>query len=133
MDLRPDRGRQLGARGLRAAGRSVIPRSLLRADRRRIGQPMTTELPERRRTEAGAAFAAYLDFDDVLRRVLPYAAEAAGAEATSLLLHDGVPAELVVAATAGPAGDSSRGRRFADSGGIAGAVLASARPRLVPD
>ena len=94
---------------------------------------MTTELPERRRTEAGAAFAAYLDFDDVLRRVLPYAAEAAGAEATSLLLHDGVPAELVVAATAGPAGDSSRGRRFADSGGIAGTVLASARPRLVPD
>jgi transcriptional regulator with GAF, ATPase, and Fis domain len=95
---------------------------------------MATDPPERRRlTEAGAAFTAYLDFDEVLRRVLPYAAEAAGAEAACLFLHDGEPAELVVAAAGGPAGESSRGRRFADAEGTAGAVLQSARPHLVAD
>jgi transcriptional regulator with GAF, ATPase, and Fis domain len=83
--------------------------------------------------EAGAAFTAYLDLDDALRRVLPHAAESAAAEASSVLLHDPETHELVVVAASGPAGESMRGRRFADTSGVAGTVLRSDQPCLVPD
>ena len=95
---------------------------------------MAADPPERRRlTEAGAAFTAYLDLDDALRRVLPHAAESAGAEASSVLLHDPETRELVVVAASGPAGESMRGRRFADTSGVAGTVLRSDQPCLVPE
>ena len=90
--------------------------------------------PERRRLmEAGAAFTAWLDLDDALRRALPYAAESAGAEASSVLLHDRESHELVVAAANGPSGETMRGRRFPDDSGVAGAVLQSDRSCVVPD
>ncbi len=82
--------------------------------------------------EAGAVFTAYMDLDEVLRQVLPYAAESAGAEWSAVLLHDPEAGELVVAA-AGGAGAFVRGRRFADSEGIAGAVLKSGQARIVAD
>jgi Nif-specific regulatory protein len=95
---------------------------------------MAADPPDRRRLmEAGAAFTAYLDLDDALRRVLPHAAESAGAEASSVLLHDPETRELVVVAASGPTGESMRGRRFADASGVAGTVLRSDQPCLVPD
>ena len=51
--------------------------------------------------EAGAAFTAYMDLDDVLRQVLPYAAESANAEWSAVMLHDPEAHELVVAAAGG--------------------------------
>ena len=86
----------------------------------------------RRLTEASANLTAYLDLDDVLRRALPYAADSAGAEATSLLLHDAEAHELVVAAASGRAGEQMRGQRFPDGKGTAGAVLRSGQPCIVP-
>jgi transcriptional regulator with GAF, ATPase, and Fis domain len=95
---------------------------------------MAPDPPERRRLmAAGAALTAYLDLDDALRRVLPYAAEAAGAEAATVLLHDRDAHELVVGAAAGPSGEAMRGRRFPDDSGVAGAVLRTGEPCLVPD
>ncbi|HVR69731.1 MAG TPA: sigma-54-dependent Fis family transcriptional regulator [Vicinamibacteria bacterium] len=95
---------------------------------------MAADPPERRRLmEAGAAFTAYLDLEDTLRRVLSYAAESAGAEASAILLHDREARELVVAAASGPGGAAMRGRRFADASGLAGAVLRSEQPCLAPD
>ena len=87
----------------------------------------------RRLMEAGAAFAAYMDLDDVLRQVLPYAAESASAEWSAVLLHDPEARELVVAAAGGSAADIVRGRRFSDADGIAGAVMKSGQPRIVGD
>ena len=86
----------------------------------------------RRLIEVGAAFTSYMDLDDVLRRVLPYAAEAAGAEWSCVMLHDPEAHELVLAAAGGPA-EHLRGTRLPDSAGVAGAVLASGRPRILPD
>jgi Nif-specific regulatory protein len=86
----------------------------------------------RRLMEAGAAFTAYMDLDDVLRQVLPYAAESANAEWSAVILHDPEAHELVVAA-AGGSGASVRGRRFPDTDGIAGSVLKSGNPRIVGD
>ena len=82
---------------------------------------------------AGAALTAYLDLDDALRRVLPYAADAAGAEAATVLLHDRDAHELVVGAADGPSGEATRGQRFPDSSGVAGAVLRTGEPCVVPD
>jgi Nif-specific regulatory protein len=87
----------------------------------------------RRLMEAGAAFTAYLDLDDVLRHVLPYAAESAGAEWCAVMLHDPEAHELVVAAAGGSGAGQARGRRFADTEGVAGAVLKSGQPRIVSD
>src|SRR5258707_10859459 len=42
----------------------------------------------RRLMEAGAAFTAYMDLHDVLRQVLPYAAESPNAEWSAVMLHD---------------------------------------------
>jgi GAF domain-containing protein len=86
----------------------------------------------RRLMEAGAAFTAYMDLDDVLRQVLPYAAESANAEWSAVMLHDPEAHELVVAAAGGSA-SSVRGRRFPDTDGIAGSVLKSGNPRIVTD
>ena len=83
--------------------------------------------------EAGAAFTAYMDLDDVLRQVLPYAAESANAEWSAVILHDPEAHELVVAAAGGSAASSVRGRRFPDTDGIAGSVLKSGNPRIVGD
>jgi transcriptional regulator with GAF, ATPase, and Fis domain len=95
---------------------------------------MAPDPPERRRLmEAGAALTAYLDLDETLRRALPYAAESAGAQACSVLLHDRQASELVVAAASGPAGESTRGRRFPDGSGLAGAALRSQAPCVVPE
>jgi transcriptional regulator with GAF, ATPase, and Fis domain len=82
--------------------------------------------------DAGASLAAYLDVDDVLRRVLEYAAESAGAAASAVLLHDAEKGELVVAGAGGPAGGACRGRRYPETSGVAGAVLLSGRPLAVP-
>jgi Nif-specific regulatory protein len=87
----------------------------------------------RRLMEAGAAFTAYMDLDDVLRQVLPYAAESANAEWSAVMLHDPEAHELVVAAAGGSAATSVRGRRFPDTDGIAGSVLKSGTPRIVGD
>jgi transcriptional regulator with GAF, ATPase, and Fis domain len=94
---------------------------------------MATDAREwRRLMEAGATVTAYMDLDEVLRRVLAYATESAKAEWSSVILHDGDAHELVVVAGGG-AGGQARGRRFPDSAGIAGAVLRSGHPRLVSD
>jgi GAF domain-containing protein len=82
----------------------------------------------RRLMEAGAAFTSYMDLDDVLRQVLPYAAESANAEWSAVILHDPEAHELVVAAAGGSAASSVRGRRFPDTDGIAGSVLKSGNP-----
>jgi Nif-specific regulatory protein len=87
----------------------------------------------RRLMEAGAAFTAYMDLDDVLRQVLPYAAESANAEWSAVMLHDPEAHELVVAAAGGSAAAQVRGRRFPDTEGIAGSVLKSGQPRIVAD
>jgi transcriptional regulator with GAF, ATPase, and Fis domain len=87
----------------------------------------------RRLMEAGAAFTAYMDLDDVLRQVLPYAAESAHAEWSAVVLHDAEARELVVAAAGGSAAGQVRGRRFPDDEGIAGSVLRSGQPRIVAD
>ncbi len=87
----------------------------------------------RRLMEAGAVFAAYMDLDDVLRQVLPYAAESASAEWTAVMLHDPEAGELVVAAANGSGADQVRGRRFPEGDGIAGAVMKSGQPRIVAD
>ena len=63
----------------------------------------------RRLMEAGAAFTAYMDLDDVLRQVLPYAAESANAEWSAVMLHDPAAHELVVAAAGGSAAGRSGG------------------------
>ena len=78
-----------------------------------------------------AAVAAFLDLDELLRRVATYASESAGTEASSILLHDAETQEFVVAATGGPAGEAMRGRRFPDSSGVAGAVLKSGQPCIL--
>ena len=62
----------------------------------------------RRLMEAGAAFTAYMDLDDVLRQVLPYAAESANAEWSAVILHGPEAHELVVAAAGGSAAASVR-------------------------
>jgi hypothetical protein len=87
---------------------------------------MTTNAREwRALMEAGATVAAYMDLDEVLRHVLPYAATSAKAEWGCVILHDVDAHEFVVAAAAGPLGESLRGWRFSDTSGTAGAVLAS--------
>ena len=86
----------------------------------------------RRLMEAGATFTSFMDLDEVLRQVLPYAAESARAEWSLVILHDPEARELVVAA-AGPAGTQARGRRFPDTAGLAGAVLRSGQPQIVAD
>jgi len=87
----------------------------------------------RRLLEAGAVLTAYLDFEEVLRRALPLAAEAAGAESASVILHDGGSRELVIAAASGPHGERIRSMRFPETAGIAGAVLRTGQPRIVAD
>jgi transcriptional regulator with GAF, ATPase, and Fis domain len=82
---------------------------------------------------AGAALTAYLDLDDALRRMLPHAVEAAGAEGATVLLHDRDAHELVVGATDAPGGEAVRGQRFPDTSGVAGAVMRTGEPCLVPD
>ena len=92
---------------------------------------MPTNPQLRRLIDAGAVFAAYMDLDDVLRQVLPYAAQSANAEWSSVMLHDPEARELVVAAVGGAAADHVRGRRFADTDGIAGAIFKSGQPGIV--
>src|SRR5438874_12172890 len=87
----------------------------------------------RRLMEAGATFTAFMDLDEVLRQVLPYAAESAHAEWSRVILHDPEARELVVAAASGATGSQARGGRFPDTSGIAGAVLRSGQPRIVAD
>lgn len=94
---------------------------------------MTTDRREWRHiVDAGATLTAYIDLDEVLRRVLQFAAESAGAEGSAVILHDAETHELVVAAAGGPAGQQARGRRFPDTAGIAGTVLQSGQPCIVP-
>ena len=81
----------------------------------------------RRTANAGAALTAFLDLDDLLRRALGYACESAGTRGSRILLHDPETHEFVVAAAT--EGDT-RGRRFADRGGVAGAVLASSKAQV---
>jgi len=83
--------------------------------------------------EAGALFAAFMDLDEVLRQALPYSAGAARAERSRVLLHDAAAGELVVAAAGGAGGEQTRGQRFPDSSGVAGAVLRSGEPRIVAE
>jgi transcriptional regulator with GAF, ATPase, and Fis domain len=94
---------------------------------------MTQGADWRRLLEAGAMLTAYLDLEDVLRSVLPLAAEAANAQGSSVILHDADAGELVIAAASGPHGSQVRGLRFPESAGIAGAVFGTGQPRLVFD
>jgi two-component system response regulator HydG len=82
--------------------------------------------------EADATFTAYIDVDEVLRRSLAHAAEAAGARAACIVLHDAEASQLVVAMAWGPGGERARGLRVADDVGIAGAVLRSRQALVVP-
>jgi transcriptional regulator with GAF, ATPase, and Fis domain len=84
-------------------------------------------------TEPGTNVAAFLDFDEMLRRVVSYVSESSGTEGSSILLHDAGSGELVVAVASGPRADDMRGRRFPDTSGVAGAVLRSGQPRIVAD
>jgi Nif-specific regulatory protein len=88
-------------------------------------------MPTNPQMQAGGVFASYLDLDDVLRQVLPYAAESANAEWSSVILHDPEAHELVVAAVGGAPADYVRGRRFSETDGIAGAIFKSGQPRIV--
>ena len=84
------------------------------------------------RLPAGAALAAFLDLDDLLRRAVTYAAEASAAETVRLLLHDPGPHEFVLAAVVGaPDDEQRRGHRSAETADLAGAVLKSGQPQLV--
>jgi transcriptional regulator with GAF, ATPase, and Fis domain len=87
----------------------------------------------RQLTDAGTYVAAFLDFEDMLRRVVSYVSESSGTEGSSILLHDSGSAELVVAAASGRRGDEMRGRRFPDTSGVAGAVLRSGQPCILDD
>jgi two-component system response regulator PilR (NtrC family) len=78
---------------------------------------------------AGAALSAFLDLDDLLRRAVAYALESASAGSTHILLHDAGVHEFVVAAASG-APEAERGRRFADTTGMAGVVLKSGQPQV---
>jgi Nif-specific regulatory protein len=94
---------------------------------------MATDPQEwRRLMEAGATFTAYMDLDEVLRQVLPYASESAHAQGSRVILHDTEARELVVVASGGAVG-TTRGQRFPEDQGVAGAVLASGRGRIVAD
>ncbi len=84
-------------------------------------------------TEPGTSVAAFLDFDEILRRVVTYVSESMGTEGSCILLHDVEARELVVAAAHGQASDRMRGRRFPDTAGVAGAVLRSGQPRMAGD
>jgi transcriptional regulator with GAF, ATPase, and Fis domain len=75
-----------------------------------------------------ADVASFLDLDDLLRRVAAYAAESAGTESSTVLLHDPEAHEFVAAAAAGPSADAIRGRRFPDTDGMAGTVMKSGSP-----
>jgi transcriptional regulator with GAF, ATPase, and Fis domain len=81
----------------------------------------------------GDVLASFLDLEDILCRVAAYAAESAGTEGSSVLLHDADAHELVVAAVIGPAGNRMRGQRFPDADGVAGTVLRSGQPRVVSE
>ena len=81
---------------------------------------------------ADAALAAFLDLDDLLRRAAAYASQAAGTEATRILLHDGEAREFVVAAAAGLSGDTIRGSRFPEAAGTRGEVFRSGGARIAP-
>src|SRR5262245_34039514 len=87
----------------------------------------------RQLAEGGSGVAAFLDLDELLRRVVSYVSESSGTEASSILLHDPETAELVVAAASGKSGEDLRGRRFPDSAGVAGAVLKSGEPLIAND
>src|SRR5262249_9234162 len=80
-----------------------------------------------------APITSYMDLDELLRRVLPYATASANAELSRRELPDAAARALFVAAAGGPVADSLRGRRFADTVGIPGAVLASGQARLLID
>src|SRR5881275_1858115 len=80
----------------------------------------------RRSASADAALASFLDLDDLLRRALAYAAEAAGAGSCRILLHDPEAREFVVAA----ADEEARGRRFPDTAGVPGAVFTSGQAQI---
>ena len=83
--------------------------------------------------DVAAALAAFLDLDQLLDRVVAYASESAGSETLSVLLHDPDAHEFVVAAAHAPGGDVTRGQRFPDTRGVAGAVLKSGQPCIASD
>jgi len=80
-----------------------------------------------------AAFATFLDLDQLLARVTTYAAESAGADSITILLHDREAQQFVVAAAFGPGVHATRGDRVPDAQGVAGAVLRSSEPRMIAD
>jgi transcriptional regulator with GAF, ATPase, and Fis domain len=82
--------------------------------------------------DAGAALAAFLDLDDLLRRAVAYASESAATDTSRILLHDAEAHEFVVAAAIGPADDTIRGARFPETAGIRAAVLTSGQAHLAP-
>jgi len=93
-----------------------------------VARPDSDE--RRRSAHADAAFTAFLDLDDLLRRALEYARESAGAERSRILLHDPEAHEFVVAAASGPADEHLRGQKFPDTAGSPGAVFTSGRPHI---
>ena len=80
-----------------------------------------------------AAFATFLDLDQLLARVATYAADSATAEGITILLHDRDAQQFVVAAVFGPSVHVTRGERLPDSQGVAGAVLRSGEARMIAD
>ena len=52
---------------------------------------------------------------------MAYASESAGTDTSRILLHDADAHEFIVAAVTEPAGDTVRGSRFPEAGGITGA------------
>src|SRR5437773_9274699 len=81
---------------------------------------------------ADAALATFLDLDDLLRRAVAYASEAAGTDSSRILLHDPEAHEFVVAVSTGAGDEGIRGRRFPDTKGVPATVLASGQGRIAP-
>src|SRR4029079_14730599 len=96
------------ARGHRR-GRCRANRDPRHVDSRRM--PVVSDEAFAGRLWAGgdASLAAFLDFDDLLRRAVAYASESAGTESARILLHDAEAREFVVAVSAGPNGNELRG------------------------
>jgi transcriptional regulator with GAF, ATPase, and Fis domain len=85
---------------------------------------MGPDLPRSRPpADPGAALTAFLDLEDLFRRAVAYASQAAGTDETRILLHDSEVGEFVVTAASSHALDATRGQRLSDATGHAGAVL----------